>query len=184
MSFPSAAILTSSHCVSARGMPPKSCDVVPWLPATAARLTSVRRGLAESSAYPLPPAPQAPPGGFPAGSAHGCVMKAMEGGVAVRGQPTSPEEELAALRLGRSIPVSCFINRHATMIEGRPVVALVLSHELANERDFDTYLVDMFRTGCSGTTAHCKATCSALLVEGPSYIKCRLACVWKVWKIH
>ena len=145
MSFPSAAILTAGHCVSAGIMPPKSADVPPWLPATAARLTSVRRGLADSSANPLPPEPPAPPGGFPAGSAYGCVTKAIEGGVAVRGQPTNPEEELAALRLGRSIPVASFICRHATMIEGRPVVALVLSHELANEREFDTYLVDMLR---------------------------------------
>ena len=60
----------------------------------------------------------------------------------MRGQPTSPEEERADLRLGRTQPIGFAPSRYATMIEGRPVVALVLSHELANEKEFDTYLVN------------------------------------------
>ena len=101
---------------------PTGGEEATWLASTAARLTAIRRELAESSGMPIPKSQARPPGALAEGSAHGSVAPFVEGGVAPRGQPVQPQEELAALRLGRTSPISFAVARHAMMIAGRPIV--------------------------------------------------------------
>ena len=102
-------------------MGPKRGQQPQWLASTAARLTAVRRGLGESAGQPLPKA-HLPPGGHLPGTLHGSTTHATLDGVQMRGQPSTAEEELATLRLGRTSPLSAMPCRHAMMIAGRPVV--------------------------------------------------------------
>ena len=98
-----------------------------WLEGAAQRLDRVREGLgqtaeggasAPSVATPTPDAePAAASGEPPAAPANRRLA-----GVRPRGQPTTPAEELAALRLGRSTPSAFNLQRHAVMVCGRPVV--------------------------------------------------------------
>ena len=101
---------------------PTAGEEATWLASTAARLTAIRRELAESSGMPIPKSQPRPPPALAEGSAHGSVAPFIEGGVVPRGQPVHRQEELAALRLGRSSPISFAVTRHAMMIAGRPVV--------------------------------------------------------------
>ena len=101
---------------------PTAGEEATWLASSAARLTAIRRELALSSGGPIPKSQARPPRPHAEGSAHGSVAPFIEGGVLPRGQPEHPQEELAALRLGRTAPISFAVTRHAMMIAGRPVV--------------------------------------------------------------
>ena len=59
-----------------------------------------RRSLADSSGHPVPPAPDAPRGGWPAGSPYGCATRALDGAVQVRRQPVQPQEDFRGASLG------------------------------------------------------------------------------------
>ena len=99
-----------------------------WLEGNAERLSRVRQGLGVTAqaerhrdegddTWPLPgPEP-------PTGPTIGDQMERRRWtGVQPRGQPDKPGQELAALRLGRAVPTTFNIQRHAVMVCGRPVV--------------------------------------------------------------
>ena len=113
--------LGSGRVLLEHAMGPKRGPQPEWLASTAARLTAVRRSLGESAGQELPPA-LVPPGGPLPGTLHGSTAHATQDGVQQRGQPATAQEELAALRLGRTSPLSAMPCGHAMMIAGRPVV--------------------------------------------------------------
>ena len=114
-----------------RAMPPKKkCVWQPkgsapdprWLQGSAARLDTVRHGLDAAAAAPENP----PPGTIVPGGPQPAELCPWVEGVRPRGQPTTPDEELAALRLGRTVPAAFSPQRHAVMVCGRPVVVPLL----------------------------------------------------------
>ena len=103
-------------------MLPKPLDEPVWLASRAARLQMERMSQARSTADPSPPAAVTAEGGSPPAPLYGSAVHARLVGGRERGQPDSSEAELAALRLGRSAPLSFAFVKHTMMIEGRPVV--------------------------------------------------------------
>ena len=98
-----------------------------WIDASAKRLDNVRQSL-DISAAATGTASSSQVGGSVEPSATPSPLAeetdaAHHGqGVQPRGQPSTPIEELAALRLGRTAPAAFNIQRQAVMILGRPVV--------------------------------------------------------------
>ena len=101
-----------------------------WITAAAGRLDNVRAGLADSSLQGLPPPPRPQDVEPTATSSWGReYQERRKTGVKERGQPETPAQELAALRLGRTVPASFNPQRHAVMVCGRPVVVpLICQH--------------------------------------------------------
>ena len=135
---------------------PLPADDQRWLDSVAGRLDRVRLDMARAAYPHLPVPPPAPsegpstPGVEPsatpvpvpgalqhpprvlarpiaARSGGGASLgDPLQDGVQPRGQPSTPMEELAALRFSRAAPVAFNVQRHAVMIAGRPVVVTVL----------------------------------------------------------
>ena len=106
-----------------------------WLQATAERLDAVRSGLAQSAAQEESQGVESrdvEPSAASSSSAGPSYGDPMQSGVQPRGQPQNPQEELAALRLGRTAPSTFNLQRHAVMVRGRPVVA-PMQHKTLNE---------------------------------------------------
>ena len=96
-----------------------------WYQSAAHRLDAVRGGLAASAAGEDAPAADATavdPAATSAASSGLTYEQHRQQGVRPRGQPQNPQEELAALRHGRTSPANFVLQRHAVMVCGRPVV--------------------------------------------------------------
>ena len=107
-----------------------------WLQATAGRLDAVRSGLAQSAAQEEGQGAEPRDVEPSAASSSSAVLsygEHMRSGAQPTGQPQNPEEELAALRLGRTEPVNFNLQRHAVMVCGRPVVASMQHKTIFNE---------------------------------------------------
>ena len=97
-----------------------------WYRGVAHRLDIVREGLAtsaEGGASSSTSRPADAPPSAAAASSSASAPGPQNRGVQPRGQPGTPDEELAAMRLGRAVPASFNLQRHAVMVCGRPVVA-------------------------------------------------------------
>ena len=123
-----------------------------WPEAAADRLDAVRRGLATSaeaaSSSAAGPSQGAPsgvePSATPAERPAGSYGARKAEGVQPRGQPKTPTEELAALRLGRTAPAAFNLQRHAVMVCGRPVVVPIT----ILVKDGGSYVAVGFHCGC------------------------------------
>ena len=96
-----------------------------WYQSADRRLDAVRSGLAASAAGEEASAAEAAdvePAATSAASSGLTYEQHRHKGVRPRGQPQTPQEELSALRLGRSSPANFALQRHAVMVCGRPIV--------------------------------------------------------------